>query len=373
MSQDESQPILQASLHDLRYFTTLLRGVHFPNIGVQRAVIKVTEKGLVVIVEEARSLLGTSYIFADVFNEWNYHPDISSNDQEQENEEQTPLQEQFHTIAFEIPLSTLIECLNIFGTAGGFGSTKSANKVRLRRTGEDSDDNNDDDANRSTGRSSRSTGRTLEHFFGGSDRTTSMRMTYIGPGYPLTLIIAEDSAGPTTTCEISTSDSEEHLDLPFDNDQMVLRIILKSSWLRDALSELDPSCEKITFIGNPPVVPDSNATAKQKMKARLEGKPIFRLEATGTFGSTEMDYPDDKEVLESFECVQPVRFSYRLALIARAARALQSSIKTSLRIDNEGLLSLQFLMPSPTSRHNARADNATSNFIEYRCLAIDED
>ncbi|KAK7463510.1 checkpoint clamp complex protein Rad1 [Stygiomarasmius scandens] len=308
MSQGEGQPILQATLHDLRYFTTLLRGVHFPNVGIQRAVIKVTERGLVVIVEEARTLLGTSYIFADVFNEWSYHPDIPlKDDEDNEQEQQANAEEGYNTTAFEIPLNTLIECLNIFGTAGG-SLSKNAGKPRWTKSGEDSDNDSNADASRNTGRSHRSTGRTIDHFFGGSERTTSMRMTYIGPGYPLTVIVAEDSSGPTTTCEISTSESEDHLDFPFDNEQMVLKIILKSSWLRDALSELDPSCDKITFVGNPPVVLDPNATAKQRMKARQEGPPILRLEATGTFGTTEMDYPDDKEVLESFECEQPVRF-----------------------------------------------------------------
>lgn len=70
-------------------------------------------------------------------------------------------------------------------------------------------------------------------------------------------------------------------------------------------------------------------------------------------------------------------------------RALQTSVKTSLRIDNEGLLSLQFLMPSSAPRMNPVG--VTSNFIEFRvrllfdslyttnaepfqqCLALEED
>lgn len=83
-------------------------------------------------------------------------------------------------------------------------------------------------------------------------------------------------------------------------------------------------------------------------------------------------------------------FSYRFGHISRTLRALQSSTKTSLRIDEEGLLSLQFLMPSPKPKGAA---GATSDaFIEFRvsiqrihapsfstnssfikCLALDED
>ena len=65
-------------------------------------------------------------------------------------------------------------------------------------------------------------------------------------------------------------------------------------------------------------------------------------------------------------------------------RALQSSTKTSLRIDDEGLLSLQFLVPVPKPR-----GGQSDSFIEFRvrpitsqpcndahlsqCLALDED
>ena len=56
--------------------------------------------------------------------------------------------------------------------------------------------------------------------------------------------------------------------------------------------------------------------------------------------------------------------SYRFAHILKTMRALQSSTKTSLRMDEEGLLGLQFLMPSPRPR--GVAHSATDGFIEYR-------
>lgn len=72
-------------------------------------------------------------------------------------------------------------------------------------------------------------------------------------------------------------------------DKYSLIILKQSSWLRDALSELDPSCDKLTFIGNPSDVPDAGAhTARQRQRARLQAQPNFRIEATGTFGNTEV-------------------------------------------------------------------------------------
>lgn len=54
-------------------------------------------------------------------------------------------------------------------------------------------------------------------------------------------------------------------------------------------------------------------------------------------------------------------FRYRYSHISRALRALQSSLKTSLRIDEEGLLSMQFMMPAPR-RPGGRRSEA---FIEF--------
>ncbi|KAJ7349030.1 Rad1/Rec1/Rad17 [Mycena albidolilacea] len=360
--QEEAQlpPVLKASVHDVRYFAALLRGVNFVN----RATVTIAKTGFVVVVEEARTLLGTAYIFADIFDEYTYNSESAAAPQNSQTSE--PEEEEANS-AFEIPLNTLIECLNIFGTAGssGAGTGAATGKYKKwKRAGDDSDQEGDED-NGQGRRSSNGGARGIEHYFGNaSDKATGMRMSYAGSGFPLTLLIAEDAAGPTTTCEITTYEAEPHLQLPFESDRIVLKIILKSSWLRDALSELDPSCDKLTFIGNPP--PAAATNGKQRA---ANGTPMLRIQAAGTFGSTEMDYPNDRDVLESFECTRPVSFSYRFGHISRTLRALQSSTKTSLRIDDEGLLSLQFLMPSP----KAKTEAATDAFIEFRCLALDDE
>lgn len=109
--------------------------------------------------------------------------------------------------------------------------------------------------------------------------------------------------------------------------QQLTHALPQSSWLRDALSELDPSYDKITLIGNPP---DQNPRSRS---ARAPIKPMLRIQAAGTFGSTEvglpfhirrtksknhhqLDYPNDREVLETFECSQNVKFTYVAALMS---------------------------------------------------------
>ncbi|KAF9501163.1 Rad1-domain-containing protein [Pleurotus eryngii] len=354
-----AQPVLRASVHDISYLTTLLRGVSFAN----RATITATGSGFTVTVEEARTLLATAYIFADIFDEYAYHSEAAPSQQSQD--------DGVDNMAFEIPLNTLIECLNIFGTAGAHPSSTTLGGKRWKKQEEDKGS----DEEEGEGEGANNKRRGIAQYFGaGPEKSTGMRLTYEGAGFPLTLLIAEDADGPTTACEIVTYDPEPHLDLQFKPDEMILKIILKSSWLRDALSELDPSCDKLTFIGNPP--PDGVPPATSGRPSRnaevsrgtSTSKPMLRIHADGAFGSTEMDYPNDRDVLETFECEQNVCFSYRTSHITRAIRALQNSTKTSLRIDSEGLMSMQFLMPSPSFKSRAGADA----FIEFRCLPLEE-
>lgn len=79
-----------------------------------------------------------------------------------------------------------------------------------------------------------------------------------------------------------------------------------------------------------------------------------------------MDYPNDKEVLESFTCVHPLSVSYHTAHISRAMRALSSSSKTSLRIEEGGLLSLQFILPGAAPGSGPVGKKDKNAFIEFR-------
>lgn len=70
---------------------------------------------------------------------------------------------------------------------------------------------------------------------------------------------------------------------------------LQSTWLQEALADLDPSCSKITITIAPPIENGDGADAgdayriprRKKLSAR-EKAGIFRLEAVGNFGQTEV-------------------------------------------------------------------------------------
>ncbi|RXW24205.1 hypothetical protein EST38_g1680 [Candolleomyces aberdarensis] len=130
---------------------------------------------------------------------------------------------------FQIHLNILIDCLNIFGTAGPISAPISGNaNSNFKRWRREEDGSDQEGEGAGEGRPGGG-GRGLAAYFGNSEKSTSMRMSYAGDGYPLTLLIAEDASGPTTTCEISTYQPEAHLDLDlnFGDNEVVMRVILK--------------------------------------------------------------------------------------------------------------------------------------------------
>jgi len=348
-SQEEQRQVWTASVRDISHLTTLLRGVGFS----KKALVQVNDTGLVVQTEASRALLAMAFIHKDIFDEYVYDPGDPAHNLSDPDADPTYLQTEF-----EIPMSTLLECLNVFGSAGGIptaGKKKKKHHYRDWRKANQSD--SDSDGGGRSGRSMNASGRIDQYM--GAEKGVGMRMSYAGVGHPLTLLMAEDANGPTATCEVTTYEVDDMLDLPFDLDSTILKIILKSSWVYDALSELhSSSIEKLTIIGNPPPPPGR--------APGTNAPPRLRLRGTGTFGTTEMDYPSDKEVLESCECDSQISFTYKFSLIEEAVRAVQNSAKTSLRISEEGLLSLQLQVPIFRPRGKSEA------FIEFRCLPLDE-
>ncbi|GJJ11958.1 hypothetical protein Clacol_006196 [Clathrus columnatus] len=345
MPQNKNANVLVAAVHDVRPFVTLLRAVNFN----ATAAIVISSAGLTIAVEDAKMLVAKAYAPCEMFDEYDYSPrneDALSAEEPDDNDEEPSL-------IFHIHLDTVLECLNIFGTGSAtllYGNND--NKRRKKQWAGLSDDSNEEQPNgvRKEKKVAPPKGNTTldQFFFSGEGKKTGMRMTYAGQGHPLVLILGEDAAGPITTCEIETIEEDGVTELAFDDSlNSPSSWIKQSSWLSDSLLELDPSCEKLTFLGIP---------ATEKSKATL------RITAEGTFGSTQMDYPYDRDVLETFECAQFVKFTYRVAHIASALKAMQTSLKTSLRIDPDGLLSLQFMMAT-----------GLGIFIEFRCLPLVEE
>jgi cell cycle checkpoint protein len=179
------------------------------------------------------------------------------------------------------------------------------------------------------------------------------RISYAKEGAPLSIILTE--ATIRTTCDLSTYEPEYTEEIPFDRRSVVLKTIMRGSWMYDALSELSStSPEKLTMYA--------------KM---VRGKPFFAMSASGTLGSARVEFNNQPQpstirnpvstnptfaddvgepqtnLLETFQLSDTsdvLRSTYKFDLIQKAARAMSVAKKVSIRMDSQGVLSLQFMV-----------------------------
>ncbi|GAA5876398.1 hypothetical protein JCM3774_005320 [Rhodotorula dairenensis] len=419
MPRDEQQ-ILVANMPDVRPLASILRSLSFR----AQATLKIDEAGIRVTVEEGRSLQAHAYVAANAFSSYTFQ--LAPNDPaayvdapqgDPDSPASSPaadLQTDDQALTspycqMSVSLSTILECLNIFGNAGA--ATANAFK-REGGGGYDSDGGGDDDGGggfrwRGKRRRQGADGDDEDEGYGRYGRrsgknetadegkTTSLRLSYAGHGEPLVMLLEE--GGIVTRCEITTYEPEGLLDLAFNDEDKIQRLIIKSDWLRDALLEVPTSSEKLSVSFSPSDANEDRYRRRERSRRRkrerrdgreMDGEgaeeeddeddededvPLFRLESVGPMGSTEMDYSDDKDVLEIFECEEALRNSYKYSHIVLTRYALSVSIKTSIRTDAHGLVSFQFMIPMSTRGPKASMKEGKIGFVEFLCVALDEE
>jgi len=136
--------------------------------------------------------IATAYVNADLFDEYTFSEPTSHSVHNRQSQSppssptENPDDEQEVNVAFEIPLNTLIECLNIFGTAGALPNSNIHNGKKERKWRRADDD---DEGGFGEDRETR-TGPIDNYFSRGKDeKRTGMRMSFVGAGYPLTLLM----------------------------------------------------------------------------------------------------------------------------------------------------------------------------------------
>ena len=181
------------------------------------------------------------------------------------------------------------------------------------------------------------------HIFGASTSKeygsyTALKMCYAGHGTPLQLLLAEDD-GVITDCSITTQEPEELVDFNFSSADVVNKIIMKSVALRDAFQELDMTSEFIQIIMSPDT-------------------PYFRISTFGNTGSAHIDYPNDSDMVETFECEKVQSNRYKTSLLKPSTKSLLLSNKVSIRMDDKGFISLQYMILN---------EDGQICFVEYLC------
>lgn len=337
-------PIFTAVSTSARQLYLLLRCIAFS----QRAEVQITQSGIRFSVEEARVVQGLTFLDKALFSTYNLKVDDDDH----------------HSLpTFSISIVALLETLQIFGIAEASSSSRNP-----------------------YGGFSSSYGNAFSTpalALGGT-----CRISYQEAGAPLTVTIQEGSV--TTTCEMNTYEAHQEYEddggIPLNRNALCLKAIMRSTWLSDAIGELS---------GTNPTVLVLNASNRSA--------PFFSLEVEGgPFGDSAVDFmPESRNdptpngtkgkkqplVTETFSVVAPsgthgrIRQRYKFDMIKRAGRAMSLASKVSIRQDQQGVLSLQFMIDLGDGANTGprRDDNAAANappspgsvaFVDFRFVPL---
>src|SRR3954454_12003348 len=123
---------------------------------------------------------------------------------------------------------------------------------------------------------------------------------------------------------------------------------MQARWLFDAISELSStSPSRLDIVASP--------TA-----------PYLSLSAVGHLGSASIDFGKRRELLETFTVAEKWTQSYKFEMIKAASEAMRLASKVSVRSDEQGVLSLQFMV---------EVEGGSISFIDFRFVPFlrDED
>lgn len=320
----ENAPIFNAVSSSARQLFQLLNCIRF----APKAQVQISNDGLRFAVEESRVMQGWScsqivsalflmlagIVMLDkaLFTSFNCNfpvPEPAAND--------------FESTAsdfpnFQISLSALLETLQIFGAA-------DAAATRFSRP-----DNDGYSSNIRPGRPNAFSNQAL-------GMAGVCRLAYVGIGSPFSIVLEE--SGVTTTCNLNTYEPESPEEIPFQRDAIKVKIIMQSRWLFDSISELSSTSPTRLDITAYPAA------------------PYLSLSAVGPLGSASVEFAKGRELLETFAVAERWSQSYKFEMIRAAAEAMRLASKVSVRGDEQGVLSLQFMV---------EVEGAGLSFIDFR-------
>ncbi|KAL8713386.1 MAG: hypothetical protein Q9220_002585 [cf. Caloplaca sp. 1 TL-2023] len=281
-----------------RQLLLLLRCINF----AQKAQVRITSEGLRFTVEESRVIQGIAFLEKALFTSYNFPPPTGSQAGDEDDD----------TVDFQISLTALLETLQILGVneakerwASRGGSAYEGVTGSFARGGQ------------AAAFGSRALGM-----------KSVCRLSYAAKGEPLCIVLEE--AGVTTTCEMVTYEPEYGDEIPLQRDNLALKIIMQSNWLHDAVNELSStSPSRLTIAASP-------------------SAPYLVLSSNGPLGSAAVEFSKDQELLETFHVPKRTVNTYKHSLIKAASRAMDVASKVSIRGDEQGVLSLQFMIEVET-------------------------
>ncbi|KAJ3138432.1 ssDNA endodeoxyribonuclease [Geranomyces variabilis] len=304
--------VFRAKLDDVRALVSVLKAVAFKD----KANCIISRDGMRFVVEDSHASLARCHLQQAHFRDYFFPsqpgsvvPQTLSMDADGRSDDPATLE-----ITFSVDIQTLLDCLTIFGGSSSNPFSSPAMQARAAEL---------------PGASQQQQSQAFRHphHRDGEEKTcVAVRISCPLEGNELSLTLEEK--GVVTMCQLTTFEPEPHVDLhaSFAAQRIVGKVIMKSQWLRDAFSELDGTSDTVTLLVSP-------------------AAPYFRLSASGLAGDTQMDYPKDTDVVESFHCMKTSTNNYKYSLLQPCLRALALSTKSNIRINETGFLSMQFMVP----------------------------
>lgn len=205
---------------------------------------------------------------------------------------------------FQIPLSTFLEVLQIFGSVDVAARAQKADQDPYR-------------SNIRNYRPSAFSNQTL-----GIPGTCTLLYAEEGDAFKVTL----EESGIKTTAGLATYLPEIPEDIPFDRNDLTFKIIMSSRTLFDCIAEIIPAGPVKLHI------------------AATKTSPFLTLSCAGDIGSSSVDFARGKDLLETFTINDRWSQAYKFDFIRHASEAMRIASKVSLRGDSQGVLSLQFMV-----------------------------
>lgn len=369
------EPIFSAVSSNAHHLYTLLQCIGF----APQATVQITPDGIRVSVEEGRVIQGLAFLDKALFTSYTFNQPTETNNAngEPDNEDSSDPTYYPH---FVISLTALLETLKIFGIndTPSSGPNRAVGIQQSNHSG-----------------SSAFTAPALL-----LDRSCTLQ--YLQHGSPLSITLTE--AGVKTICELTTYESDGgEVDIPLQRDAIIMKIIMRSAWLHNAISELDAT--------DPTIL---------KVSASANRAPFFALSGSGgPFSESIVEFSIDQQATQNGAHQQPREYhkvladdgssrsrarreklaptvtetflvappssmgsrvvqNYRFPLIRKAARAMAVANKVSIRGDRQGVLSLQFMIEldeNGPSHRPFRESTGSSNvsFVDFRFVPLVDD
>lgn len=358
--EGSASPVFSAVSTSAHHLYLLLRCIGF----VPKASVQITPQGIRFSAEDGRVMQGLAFLDKALFTTYVFNlpsraggPGIQTTEDDESDSTDTLMYPRFM-----ISLSALIETLQILGTSDSTSTNQIPNATNAPSV------------------NAFSTPALL------LNRTCTI--SYLAEGSPLCITLNE--AGITTTCELTTYELDDpafdsspgELDIPLQRDAIVFKIIMRSTWLHNAITELDSTSPTVLSLStsqtSPPFFalsasggPFSESTVEFSVDNRSDGGSNINNTNNPAYKNLSDDGQQPRRtklapsIAETFQVRPPppksrIKQNYRFSLVRKALRAMAVSRKVSIRGDVQGVLSMQFMVDLGEGSAAGKNDGSSS-------------